>query len=141
MGVISKKGIAGQVFKVFDNYSLVMSVLNSKIRINSKFKNNEYFGTLLWMSDDPRLMHMYDIPKYVNIEIGDTLETVNSMIFPEGILIGMVAGKNIDKKTGNWDLSIELFQEIARLSHVNVVRKIRVINHSNLEHNTIKNDY
>lgn len=139
MGVISQQGVVGQIFEVSDNYSRVMSVLNSKIRINARLKNGEYFGTLLWIADDTRLMHMYDIPKYVNLEIGDTLETANSMIFPEGIPIGAIAGKYIEKKTGNWDLSVELFQKMPRLSHVNIVRKISM-NNLNLEDETIKND-
>lgn len=137
MGVISDQGITGQIFKVFNNYAQVMSVLNSKIRVNARIKNRGYFGTLLWIADDPRLMHMYDIPKYVDLTIGDTLETANSMIFPEGILIGTIIKKNIEKKTGNWDLSIKLFQEMARLSRVNIIRKI-ITNKMNFKYETRK---
>lgn len=126
MGVITAIGIAGQVFETSKNYSKVMSVLNSKIRVNARVKNNEYFGTLIWDGDDPRLMHLQEVPKYAEVEIGDTIETSNSTIFPEGLLIGRVAGLNVEKKTGNWDISVELFQEMAKLSKVNVIRKITV---------------
>lgn len=129
MGVISNKGIAGQVVEVTENYSKVMSLLNSKIRVNARLKNTKYFGILLWIADDVRLMHLYDIPKYVNVKIGDTLETENSIVFPDGIPIGKISGKYIQEKTGSWDISVELFQEMAQLYRVNIVRNIFLINH------------
>lgn len=124
MGVISYNGIAGQIYEVFNNYSKVMSLLNSQIHINSCIKNTKYYGVLIWIRDDFRIMHMYDIPKYVNVNIGDTLETANSLIFPEGLPIGSVFKKKIDIKTGNWDLSIKLFEDMLQLYNINVVRKI-----------------
>ena len=126
MGVITSVGIAGQVFETSKNYSKVMSVLNSKIRVNARIKNNEYFGTLIWNGDDSRLMHLQEVPKYAEVEIGDTIETSNSTIFPEGLLVGRVAGLNVEKKTGNWDISVELFQEMAKLSKVNIIREITI---------------
>lgn len=126
MGVIANEGVAGQIFEVFNNYSRVMSVLNSNIRINARLKNAYYFGFLLWTGDDTRLMHIYDIPQYVNINIGDTLVTANSIIFPEGIPIGKIAGKNIERTTGNWDVSVELFQKIPELNQLNIVKKMAI---------------
>lgn len=137
MGVISYNGIAGQIDEVFNNYSKVISLLNTKIHINSCIKNTKYYGVLIWKCDDFRIMHMYDIPKYINIKIGDTLETANSLIFPEGIPIGSIFKKKIDVKTGNWDLSIKLFEDMIQLYNINVIRKI---NYFHRKKNIIKND-
>lgn len=124
MGVISYNGITGQIYEVFNKYSKVMSLLNSQIHINSRIKNTKYFGILVWIKDDFRIMHMYDIPIYINVNIGDTIETVNSLIFPEGIPIGSIVKKKINIKTGHWDLSIKLFEDMMQLYNVNIIKKI-----------------
>ena len=57
-------------------------------------------------------MHLSDIPKYVPIKVGDTVVTDGkSAIFPQGIMIGRVAGYEVDSKTGYWDISVELSQK------------------------------
>ncbi|MCB9201968.1 MAG: rod shape-determining protein MreC [Flavobacteriales bacterium] len=124
MGVITSKGIAGQIYEVAQNHSKVMSALNTKIIINSRLKGTNYFGSLVWEAEDTRLMHLYDIPKYTEIAVGDTVETANSMIFPDGIPVGRIAGKRIKRNSGNWDISVELFQEMIALDNVDVVRKL-----------------
>ena len=40
MGVISSKGIIGVISSVSENYSSVISVLNTDLQINAKFKKN-----------------------------------------------------------------------------------------------------
>jgi rod shape-determining protein MreC len=43
MGVISAKGIVGQVVKVTDHYSAVMSILNRNFRVSAKAEKIELF--------------------------------------------------------------------------------------------------
>ena len=60
-------------------------------------------------------MHLSDIPKYVPIKVGDTVVTDGkSAIFPQGIMIGRVAGYEVDSKTGYWDISVELSQKMGQ---------------------------
>lgn len=127
MGVISPRGIAGIVVNHTERYALVQSILSTnKIKINAALKNSGHFGTLTWRGDDARLMHLSDIPKYVPLKVGDTVITDGkSSIFPQGIMIGKVAGYHVDSKTGFWDISVELSESMGNLSKVYVVRNLK----------------
>ena len=114
MGVIAPQGIAGIVINTTNNYALVQSVLSmNKIRINASLKDSGFFrNAYLERRKFSRTMHLSDIPKYVPIKVGDTVVTDGkSAIFPQGIMIGRVAGYEVDSKTGYWDISVELSQK------------------------------
>ncbi|WP_095072332.1 rod shape-determining protein MreC [Chryseobacterium taklimakanense] len=127
MGVIAPKGIAGIVVNTTDNYALVQSVLSTnKIKINAALKKSGYFGTLSWRGENSRLMHLSDIPKYVPLKVGDTVVTDGkSAIFPQGIMIGRVAGYEVDTKTGFWDISVELSETMGNISKIYVVKNLK----------------
>lgn len=125
MGVVTSTGVVGMIINCTKNYSKVISILNRNTRINARLKSSKYYGTLLWQEEDPRIMHLSDIPKYVGVKIGDTIETDGkSKIYPEGILIGRVSSKSIDEETGNWNISVELFQDMGNIQKVYVVDKL-----------------
>ena len=145
MGVISPQGIAGIVINTTDNYALVQSVLSvNKIKINAALKNSNFFGTLTWRGDNSRTMHLADIPKYVPIKVGDTILTDGkSAIFPQGVMIGRIAGYEVDSKTGYWDISVELSQKMGQLQKVYVVRNLKKLELKKIQdtlESTIKND-
>lgn len=127
MGVMAPKGIAGIVINSTDSYALVQSVLSlNKIKINASLKKSGYFGTLTWKGDDSRIMHLSDVPKYVPLQIGDTVVTDGkSAIFPQGIMIGKVAGYEVDSKTGFWDISVELSEKMGNLNKIYVVKNLK----------------
>lgn len=127
MGVIGTSGIAGIVINSMENYSIVQSVLSvNKSKINAALKKSNYFGTLTWRGDDARIMHLSEIPKYVTLKIGDTVVTDGkSDIFPSGITIGTIAGYQIDKETGFWDISVELSQKMGNIQKVFVVKNLQ----------------
>lgn len=127
MGVIAPNGIAGIVINTTNSYALVQSVLSvNKIKINAALKKNGYFGTLTWKGDDTRIMHLGDIPKYVPLSVGDTIVTDGkSSIFPQGILIGKVAGYQVDSKTGFWDISVELNEKMGQLNKIFVIKNLK----------------
>lgn len=127
MGVIAPNGIAGIVVNTTDKYALVQSVLSvNKIRINAALKKSGYFGTLTWTGDDSRIMHLADVPKYVSLKVGDTVVTDGkSSIFPQGKMIGTVAGYEVDSKTGFWDISVELSEKMGNLSKIFVVKNLK----------------
>lgn len=127
MGVIGTCGIAGIVINSMENYSIVQSVLSvNKSKINAALKKSNYFGTLTWRGDDARIMHLSEIPKYVTLKIGDTVVTDGkSDIFPSGITIGTIAGYQIDKETGFWDISVELSQKMGNIQKVFVVKNLQ----------------
>ncbi|MGA9212313.1 rod shape-determining protein MreC [Kaistella sp.] len=127
MGVMAPQGIAGIVINTTDSYSLVQSILSqNKIKINASLKKSGYFGTLTWRGDDSRIMHLSDVPKYVPLQVGDTIVTDGkSAIFPQGIMIGKIAGYEVDNKTGFWDISVELSEKMGNLSKIYVVKNLK----------------
>lgn len=135
MGVIAPQGVAGIVINTTDNYAIVQSVLStSNIKVNTSLKNSDFFGTLTWDGADTRIMHLSDIPKYVPIKVGDTLVTDGkSSIFPKGIMIGRVAGYEVDSKTGFWDISVELSQKMGQIEKVFVVKNLRKVELNKVE--------
>ena len=145
MGVIAPNGIAGIVVNTTNNYALVQSILSvNKIRINAALKNTGFFGTLTWKGDNSRTMHLADIPKYVPLKVGDTVLTDGkSSIFPQGIMIGRIAGYEVDSKTGYWDISVELNQKMGNLQKVFVVRNLKKLELKQIQDTldaTLKND-
>ncbi|MDY3537322.1 rod shape-determining protein MreC [Riemerella anatipestifer] len=129
MGVIASNGVAGIVINSMNNYSIVQSVLSvNKMRVNAALKNTGYFGTLTWRGDDSRVMHLSDIPKYVPIKVGDTVVTDGkSDVFPAGVSIGTIAGFQVDTKTGFWDISVELGQDMGNVKKVFVVKNLQKV--------------
>ena len=127
MGVIAPNGIAGIIINTTDNYSLAQSILSvNKIRINASLKNSGYFGTLIWNGDNARIMHLSDVPKYVPLNVGDTVVTDGkSAIFPRGVMIGRISGYEVDSKTGFWDIAVELSEKMGNLSKVYVVKNLK----------------
>ena len=98
----------------------------NKIRINAALKKSGYFGTLTWTGEDSRIMHLADVPKYVSLKVGDTVVTDGkSSIFPQGKMIGTVAGYEVDSKTGFWDISVELSEKMGNLSKIFVVKNLK----------------
>jgi len=129
MGVISPRGVLGIVINTTDNYALVQSILSTKkIKISASIKSSGYFGTLSWKGKDSRIMNLSDIPKYVNIKLGDTIITDGkSSIFPKGIMIGKIADFRIDPETGFWDVSVELNEKMGTIQKVFVVNNLKRI--------------
>lgn len=122
MGLISSNGVLGFVYKTSDNYARVMSTLNTNTRITAQIKKNQYFGTLIWNGKDPRFLQLQEIPKYIPIEIGDTIETDGkSGAVPGGIMIGTVAESEINELTGGLEIEVKLKEDFARLRYGQVV--------------------
>lgn len=122
MGVISTNGVIGYIYKTSPNYARVMSTLNKSTRITAQIKNNEYFGTLSWDGKDPRFAQLNEIPKYIEVSKGDTIETDGkSSSLPGGIMIGTVANAEIDEISGELNILVRLKEDFGRLNYAQVV--------------------
>ena len=109
MGVISSKGIIGIIYKVSENYSSVISILNRDLQINAKFKKNNAFGSLNWNGINTNKVKLSDIPVINDVKIGDSIVTGGmSTYFPDGILIGVVSDYEIDLGRGYYEIDVEL---------------------------------
>ena len=122
MGVISGNGVIGYVYNTSNNYARVMSLLNPNAKTTVQLKKNQYFGMLSWDGKDPRFAKLQEIPKYIEVAKGDTIETDGkSGVIPGGIMIGTVFSSKIDEVTGELDIRIKLKENFARLRYAQVV--------------------
>ena len=141
MGVISSFGVVGIVKDVSLHYCTVMSLLHKNTRISTKFKNSNYFGSLVWEGTDVKEATLLEIAKHVKFQVGDTLlTTVYSSIFPEGVMVGVV--KDFELRPGDnfYHINVKLSTNFANLSHVYIVDNLLKKEQWELEGNTLMKD-
>lgn len=128
LGVADHNGVIGIVSKVSDNYSLVISVLNPKLRLSVMIKNTESMGSLVWDGTDSRYALLEDLPRNVKFETGDTIVTTGfTSSFPKNVPVGRVT-QSFDNGGNFLTLKVELFSDFDRLNDVHVI-----INHQQEE--------
>ena len=125
MAVLAPNGVAGQIIEVSQNFSSVMSMLNSNTRINAKLKNSKQTGSLSWPGHNYRLGKLVDIPSHVSIHLGDTVVTSGySHIFPEGQMLGTVQEFSPAPGDNFWEVKIRFSVDYNSLQYVYVVKNL-----------------
>jgi rod shape-determining protein MreC len=142
MAVINDLGIVGIVEKTSPKYATVLSVLNTKSRINAKFKKSNHFGSLVWNGKSTGFVQLIDVPRLASsIRKGDTVVTgAESRIFPENINIGTVYKIYIDDKTNYYTIDVKLFNDMTNLGHVYIIKDNEREELLQLEKETQKNE-
>lgn len=128
MAVVNKNGIVGIVKNVSPNFSSVISLLHQKMSISGKIQKSEYFGSVVWDSDENnhRTATLKEVPNHVDIQNGDTIVTSGfSAIFPEGLPIGTIQYFEVPKGNNFYNIIIELTTDFKQLSHVYVVKSLQ----------------
>ncbi len=125
MGVVSSDGIAGIVVGVSPRFSYVMSLLHHNMRISARIKKNNNLVNVLWDGKNYRQGLVVDIPSHLHLYEGDSIVTSgNSLMFPEGIMIGTVKKY---MQSANKDLSeaiIDFSTDFNKLRHVYVIENL-----------------
>lgn len=122
MGVVSSLGVVGIIENTSKGYATVISILNTKFRLDAKIKKNNHFGTLTWNGKNTGFAQLIDVPRLATVRKGDTIVTgAESRIFPENIPIGTIEKIYIDKKTNYFTLDVRLFNDMTSLGHVYVI--------------------
>ena len=122
MGVVSSAGIVGVTTIVSEHYSVVISVLNAKMRVSSKLKNDKFFGSLSWDTKDPRFAQLADLPRHATFVRGDTIITSGySTIFPEGLIVGTIEDYSKQKDDNFYTLKIKLSTDFYALHQVRIL--------------------
>ena len=125
MGVIDCAGTLGVVYKCSQHYSLVMPLLNSKSSLSCKVLGGDSFGFLKWEGGDARYAMLYDLPRYAEVQIGNTIVTSgHSVSFPEGIMVGRVAEMFPSSDGLYVTLKVLLSAGFDQLGHAFVVSKM-----------------
>lgn len=141
MGVITTLGILGIIENTSANYATVQSILNEKSNINAKIKNSNHFGSLVWNGKDYTLAQLADIPRLVQLSIGDTIVTgAMSSIFPENIPIGIIAKFDLDKSKSFYSIDVRLFNDMTNLNNVYIIEDLNRKEKIELQVETNSND-
>ncbi len=118
--------MVGEVVSSYDDYAVVMSVLNTHFRSIGRVVNSDHAGSISWDGESRYSVNMSHLSKYAEPFEGAEVITTNfSSIFPEGVTIGKVNSfrHNSDKTT--YELEIELAADISALDKVIVVGRTR----------------
>jgi len=123
MGVCTNQGVVGIIRDVSENYATVMSVLNKKTVISTRFSKSNHFGELHWDGKSPDFAQLKSIEKYVPISVGDSLITNSySSIFPDGIIIGTVNRFERKKSENFYTIEVDLSVDYRNLTYVYVIK-------------------
>lgn len=134
MGVVGTDGIVGVVRNVSDNFSTVMSVLNSNFKGSVKLKSYDLICTLTWPGHSYREALVTEVPGHAPVYDGDTIITSGfSTIFPPGEMVGRVIQANLTPAGSFKELKVSLNQDFKRLSRVYVIRNFTKVEQINLE--------
>ena len=141
MGVITGKGILGIVENTSKNFATVQSILNEKSNINAKIKNSNHFGSLVWDAKNYNIVQLIDIPRLVQLTIGDTIVTgAMSSIFPENIPIGTIKKFDLDTSKSFYYIDVALFNDMTNIKNVYIIRNLNRNEVLELESETQNND-
>lgn len=141
MGVVGPQGVIGIVKTVSARFSSVMSVLHSQSKISTKLKDQKYFGSLVWDSKDYQYGQLIDIPKHVQIMLGDTIVSSGfSSIFPTGINLATIT--EIEKPEGNnfYNITVKFINDFKKLEKVYVVKNVLRAEQDKLEEEAREGD-
>lgn len=140
MGVISSDGIVGIVQQVSENFSSVLTVLNTKRHDLAAIKQTNYQGRLDW---DPTYNYDYlglsDIAIHAEVNAGDSVTTGNaSWLYPKNTPIGIIS--EVDKKPGEiyCKIKIKTFVDFKKINHVYVVNNLFKNEERDIEEKTVQ---
>lgn len=133
MGVITDDGVVGIVASVSNNFSTVISLLNTSLKVSAKHKRTGFYGSLYWDGINYREVILSEIPQHVNLAEGDTIVTSGySSIFPPDIPLGTI--KEFDLKGGNFYIvKVKLLADFKRLDYVSVIQSNLAAERNQLE--------
>lgn len=125
MAVVSPFGIVGIVKSVTPNYSRVISVLNSQLRISVKLNKSGHFGSLNWNGRNYRDVMITEIPSHVILQEGDSIVTSGySSLFPANEPVATVI-ESQPAAGGNFlEIRARLSNDFKQLSMVYVVKNL-----------------
>lgn len=125
MAAISSDGVAGFVVGVSKNYAVIMSVLHKNMRTSASIVKNGQLVNVVWQGPDYKIGKVIDIPSHIQLKEGDTLVTSgNSMIFPQGIMIGTIVEQLESENKGLGKASLKFTTDFNSLKNVYLIKNL-----------------
>ena len=128
MAIISVEGyVVGYVVECSEAFSLGISILNRDFKSSGKVGDSDWYGPIFWKGISHESITLSDIPKYADLNLGDTIYTTTfSSIFPADVKIGVVEDYNLNELMF-YDVEVKLFVNMA------AVRKVFLVKYNNIE--------
>lgn len=122
MGVITPCGVVGITRGVSENYSYVLSFLNTGQQVSAKIGHSNTFGPLNWNPGKENLATLEEIPQHLKINQQDTVYTSGySSFYPPDIPLGTVIGSKVVNGV-HLSVDVLLLQDFRSLNYVMVVK-------------------
>lgn len=123
MAIMTVDGrVVGYVEMCTEDLSACMSIINRDFRLGGQIKGRDFFGSIRWDGINHRTVKLTEMPRYAEVNIGDSVVSVYSQRFPPNSFIGTV--KRIDYSEDNtfYEIDVELAADLAKIKAVLVVR-------------------
>ena len=134
MGIIGGDGVVGVVKDVSEHFCTAVPLINTSFRVSGRLKSNMNFGPVEWKGSDYRYTYLGDIPRHVEITIGDTVVTDSrSQVFPQGILIGTVESFDLQEDQNFNELKLKVSTDFSSLDHVYIIKDMMKLELQELE--------
>lgn len=139
MGVVGPQGVVGMVVNTSENFAVVMTLLNRQASISSKLKRTGELGKVMWDGGSPLRVTMINIPRNVNVSLGDSVVTSGySLSFPPGVLVGTVSEVIKDEASSFYILHLVPATNFFNIEYVTVVDNLQKDEQQKLEEATRK---
>ena len=137
-GVFSEKTIIGRVLETSENFSVVISILNSSVWFPAEIKGKGIICSVNWSKElNYAEVLIKGLPNHLTIEPGDKVVTSGySDVFPKGLEIGTVRQINISKG-GIKEFVVKLGEDPCSVKHVYVVKNILLSEQKKLENSIV----
>lgn len=121
--ILSPNGaLLGYILTCSDKFSVGISILNKDFRGSGRIGNSDWYGPIHWDGANHEIVELTDIPKYAQLNRGDTIYTTKfSSIFPPDMTIGVIDSYELDASM-LYRIKVRLFQHMAALNKVLLVK-------------------
>lgn len=139
MAVISIDGhMVGYVEDVSERNAICVSALNRSFHASGKIARTGDYGSISWPGGDARRLLLSEVPKYAEIERGDTVVTTGySFYFPEGVKIGTIEDFQVIEATASYEITVRMGVDIWKLRNVMLIRNTEARERFKLEEDTL----
>ena len=120
-GIITPNGVVGIVDAVGKRYSYAISFMNAEVNVSARLGREGAVGPMVWDGKRTHGALLKEIPLQFKFQPGDTVFTSgHSSIFPSDIPLG-IAGTSRIVNGATYEITVDLFQDMAALRYVTLV--------------------
>lgn len=122
MGVVGDNGLVGKIKHATEQFSVATSLLHFGFTVSSRIKNKVEVCTTEWDGIDPKLVKVKYVPRYHQIEVGDTVMTSGyNAVFPSDYVIGIINSVELQDDANFYDITAEIINDFTTLSYVHII--------------------